>query len=66
MYTFSSKLKLFYLNGFGSWNRLVLTAPKDIQEVESIFAAESHGAHGEVENHGDEKSMQHMAIRGHI
>ena len=25
-----------------------LTAPKDIQEVEKILAAESHGGHGEA------------------
>jgi hypothetical protein len=25
---------------------MVLTAPKDIQEVEMILAAESHGEHG--------------------
>jgi hypothetical protein len=27
---------------------MVLTAPKDIQEVEMILAAESHGEHGEL------------------
>ncbi len=50
MYTFSSKLKTFSIVlmvlgalgiGYG-----FLTAPKDIQEVERILAAESHG-HGE-------------------
>lgn len=51
MYTFSSKLKTFSIIlmalgvlgiGYG-----FLTAPKDIQEVEAILAAESHGSHGE-------------------
>jgi hypothetical protein len=27
-----------------------LTAPKDIQEVEMILAAESHGEHGEAKH----------------
>jgi hypothetical protein len=29
---------------------MVLTAPKDIQEVEMILAAESHGEHGEAKH----------------
>jgi hypothetical protein len=50
MYTFSSKLKTFSIIlmavgilgiGYG-----FLTAPKDIQEVEKILAADAHGAHG--------------------
>jgi hypothetical protein len=52
MYTFSSKLKTFSfvlmaigLLGIGYG---FLTAPKNIQEVEAILAADSHGAHGEV------------------
>jgi hypothetical protein len=52
MYTFSSKLKTFSfilmavgLLGIGYG---FLSAPKDIQEVESLLAAESHGGHGEV------------------
>ena len=51
MYTFSSKLKTFSfilmavgLLGIGYG---FLTAPKDIQEVEKLLAAESHGGHGE-------------------
>jgi len=50
MYTFSSKLKTFSfvlmavgLLGIGYG---FLTAPKDIEEVEKILAAESHGGHG--------------------
>ncbi|WP_035669773.1 hypothetical protein [Flavobacterium sp. 83] len=51
MYTFSSKLKTFSLVlmavgllgiGYG-----FLTAPKDIQEVEKLLAAETHEGHGE-------------------
>jgi hypothetical protein len=52
MYTFSSKLKLFsfilmasFRIGYG-----FLTAPKDIQEVEKLLAAESHGGHGEAKH----------------
>ncbi|GAA6771987.1 hypothetical protein AAGS39_27370 [Flavobacterium sp. CGRL2] len=50
MYTFSSKLKTFSIIlmavgllgiGYG-----FLSAPKDIQEVEKILAAEEHGSHG--------------------
>ncbi|AOW09157.1 hypothetical protein [Flavobacterium gilvum] len=51
MYTFSSKLKTFSfvlmavgLLGIGYG---FLTAPKNIQEVEALLAAESHGGHGE-------------------
>jgi hypothetical protein len=29
---------------------MFLTAPKDIQEVEMILAAESHGEHGEAKH----------------
>jgi hypothetical protein len=52
MYTFSSKLKTFSLIlmavgllgiGYG-----FLTAPKDIQEVEKLLAADSHGEHAAV------------------
>jgi hypothetical protein len=52
MYTFSSKLKTFSfvlmavgLLGIGYG---FLTAPKDIQEVEKLLAAESHEGHGEA------------------
>ncbi len=65
MYTFSSKLKTFSLVlmilgvlgiGYG-----FLTAPKTIQDVETILASESHGhqtAHeaNSVSGHGEEKS----------
>ncbi|WP_338647192.1 quinol:cytochrome C oxidoreductase [Flavobacterium sp. KS-LB2] len=54
MYTFSSKLKTFSfilmavgLLGIGYG---FLTAPKDIQEVEKLLAAESHGGHGEAKH----------------
>ncbi|MFE3866774.1 quinol:cytochrome C oxidoreductase [Flavobacterium sp. LS2P90] len=54
MYTFSSKLKTFSfvlmavgLLGIGYG---FLTAPKDIQEVEQILAAESNGGHGEAKH----------------
>lgn len=54
MYTFSSKLKTFSfilmavgLLGIGYG---FLTAPKDIQEVENLLAADSHGGHGEVQH----------------
>jgi hypothetical protein len=52
MYTFSSKLKLsFIINGLRSIRiDMVLTAPKDIQEVEIMLVSESHGGHGEVQN----------------
>ena len=56
MYTFSSKLKTFSfilmavgLLGIGYG---FLTAPKDIQEVEKLLAAESHGGHGEAKHEG--------------
>ena len=49
MYTFSSKLKTFsfilMLLGALGIGYGFLTAPKDIQEVEKILAAESHGSH---------------------
>lgn len=57
MYTFSSKLKTlsFILMavgllgiGYGFYS-----SPKDIHEVETLLAAESHGAHGAAEAHGE-------------
>ena len=54
MYTFSSKLKTFSfilmavgLLGIGYG---FLTAPKDIQDIEKLLAAESHGGHGEAKH----------------
>ncbi|MFV5688733.1 quinol:cytochrome C oxidoreductase [Flavobacterium sp. ZT3R25] len=54
MYTFSSKLKTFSfvlmavgLLGIGYG---FLTAPKDIQEVEKLLAAETHEGHGEAKH----------------
>ena len=71
MYTFSSKLKTlsFILMavgilgiGFGFYS-----APKDIHEVETLLAAESHGAHGESASHGDSHSSEgeHVKTAGH-
>jgi hypothetical protein len=65
MYTFSSKLKTlsFILMavgilgiGFGFYS-----APKDIHEVETLLAAESHGAHGDA--HSSEG--EHVKTAGH-
>ena len=62
MYTFSSKLKtlsfiLMTLGilgiGYGFY-----AAPKDIQEVEKLLAAESHGGHGDS-NHDDASKNEH-------
>jgi hypothetical protein len=71
MYTFSSKLKTFSFIlmavgllgiGYGFYS-----APKDIQEVESLLATESHDTHGESEAHGVEKSsaVAHDAVEAH-
>jgi hypothetical protein len=60
MYTFSSKLKTFSIIlmvlgllgiGYG-----FLSAPKDIQEVEKILAADAHGAHGSAHEESAEAS----------
>lgn len=62
MYTFSSKLKTFSIIlmalgilgiGYG-----FLTAPKDIQEVEKILAADDHGSHGAAHEATAETSHQ--------
>jgi hypothetical protein len=57
MYTFSSKLKTFSfvlmavgLLGIGYG---FLTAPKDIQEVEKILAADAHGSHHEASSESE-------------
>jgi hypothetical protein len=67
MYTFSSKLKNFSfilmavgLLGIGYG---FFTAPKDIQEVEKILAAESHGGHGEVKH--DVAAEAHAVVESH-
>lgn len=61
MYTFSSKLKTFSIVlmvlgllgiGYG-----FLSAPKDIQEVEKILAADAHGSHGAA--HGEAAEASH-------
>ncbi len=67
MYTFSNKLKTFSLVlmavgllgiGYGFYN-----APKDIQEVENLLAAESHEGHGAAQ-HEEAKSAgeYHSAV----
>src|SRR6187402_2416060 len=71
MYTFSSKLKTFSfvlmavgLLGIGYG---FLTAPKNIQEVEALLAADSHGGHGEGNHettavaHGSEAAHEAVA-----
>lgn len=67
MYTFSSKLKTFSFVlmavgilgiGYG-----FLTAPKNIQEVEALLAADSHGGHGEG-NH-EAVSSEHDSESAH-
>ncbi|MBF7092896.1 quinol:cytochrome C oxidoreductase [Flavobacterium sp. ALJ2] len=72
MYTFSSKLKTFSIIlmalgllgiGYG-----FLNAPKDIQEVEKILAAESHGGHGEAtaeSAHGVQAEATHDTATAH-
>ena len=71
MYTFSSKLKTFSfilmavgLLGIGYG---FLTAPKDIQEVEKLLAAETHGGHGESKHEATiAAEPSHEAAAGHI
>ncbi|RKS95197.1 quinol:cytochrome c oxidoreductase quinone-binding subunit 2 [Flavobacterium limicola] len=70
MYTFSSKLKTlsFILMavgilgiGYGFWS-----APKDIQEVETLLAAESHGGHGEAKHEASASAeSSHEVAVGH-
>ena len=57
MYTFSSKLKTFSFVlmavgllgiGYGFW-----TAPKNIQEVETLLAADAHGSHHEASSESE-------------
>ncbi|MEO5990573.1 MAG: hypothetical protein ABIP68_02975, partial [Ferruginibacter sp.] len=71
MYTFSNKLKTFSfilmavgLLGIGYG---FLNAPKDIQEVEHLLAAESHGGHGETASHEEAKSSEetHAGVAEH-
>jgi len=69
MYTFSSKLKTFsfilMIIGILGIGYGFLTAPKDIQEVEKILAADSHGAHhAEAESH-DAAPAAHEAEAKH-
>ncbi|MES2544997.1 MAG: quinol:cytochrome C oxidoreductase [Bacteroidota bacterium] len=64
MYTFSSKLKTFsfilMLIGALGIGYGFLTAPKDIQEVEKILAAEEHGGH-----HSEAASHEATTAEGH-
>jgi hypothetical protein len=62
MYTFSSKLKTFSIIlmvlgllgiGYG-----FLSAPKDIQEVEKILAADTHGSHETAHEETDKSSLK--------
>jgi hypothetical protein len=38
---------------------MVLTAPKDIQEVEKFLLPESHGGHGEVKHEATDGAEAH-------
>ena len=72
MYTFSSKLKTFsfilMLIGVLGIGYGFYTAPKDIQEVEKILAADSHGSHhssassheSESNAHADAEHKEHL------
>ncbi|SNR85630.1 quinol:cytochrome C oxidoreductase [Flavobacterium sp. ov086] len=69
MYTFSSKLKTFSFIlmavgilgiGYG-----FLTAPKDIQDVEKILAADAHGSHGAAHEATAETSHHEAAEASH-
>ena len=79
MYTFSSKLKTFSFIlmalgvlgiGYGFYS-----APKDIQEVEQLLAAETHGehggathgepAHGSKTSHGEAGAKEAHEVSGH-
>lgn len=79
MYTFSSKLKTFSFIlmalgvlgiGYGFYS-----APKDIQEVEQLLAAETHGehggathaepAHGAKTSHGEAGAKEAHEVSGH-
>ena len=70
MYTFSSKLKTlsFILMAIGilGIGYGFLTAPKDIQDVEKLLAAESHGGHGEAKHEGASSvESSHEVAVGH-
>ena len=70
MYTFSSKLKTlsFVLMALGilGIGYGFYTAPKDIQEVEALLAAESHGGHGEAKHEvSKETPVSHETMDSH-
>lgn len=70
MYTFSSKLKTlsFILMAVGilGIGYGFLTAPKDIQDVEKLLAAESHGEHGEAKHEATTSAVSsHEGAVGH-
>jgi len=69
MYTFSSKLKTFSLIlmavgllgiGYGFYS-----APKDIQDVEALLAADSHGGHGEATHATPAEEHSATAVADH-
>ena len=55
MYTFSSRLKTFafvlMVLGILGIGYSFFTAPKNVEDVEKILAADHHGGHGEAEHH---------------
>ena len=70
MYTFSSKLKTlsFILMAVGilGIGYGFLTAPKDIQDIEKILAAESHGGYGEAKQEATTSTEDsHEAVAKH-
>ena len=70
MYTFSSKLKTlsFILMAVGilGIGYGFLTAPKDIQDIEKIIAAESHGGYGEAKQEATTSTEDsHEAVAKH-
>ncbi|CAM3871341.1 quinol:cytochrome C oxidoreductase [Flavobacterium branchiophilum NBRC 15030 = ATCC 35035] len=74
MYTFSSKLKTFSLIlmviGILGIGIGFISAPKDIQEVEHILSAESHGHEGatahEVKKHDAKAEAEHKEHLEHV
>ena len=70
MYTFSSKLKTFsfilMIVGILGIGYGFLTAPKDIQDIEKIIAAESHGGYGEAKQEATTSTEDsHEAVAKH-
>ena len=69
MYTFSSKLKTFsfilIILGVLGIGYGFLTAPKNIEEVEKILAANEHGGHHEEAAHASAKAPVHEKAEAH-